>query len=86
MKNFLLAMCIAFASVGCQSAGEVNGREVDCVGAFEEKSPRYKYKVATWNIIGGVVFSEMAFIPPLYVILSATHCPVAEKGEAPLRN
>ena len=75
MKNFILAMMIAFSSMACQSTGEVNGQEIDCVGAFEEKDPELKYEVATWNVVGAVVFFEMAFIPPLYVILSATHCP-----------
>lgn len=79
MKNALLAATLMLPTwVACTSSVPINGREVPCIGAFDDPDPRYVYKANVKNIILAVIFVEM-IIPTIVVILDETRCPVSER-------
>jgi len=77
-KNILLAAALAMGA--CTSSETINGREVPCIGAFEDPDPRYVYKVNVKNVILAVLFVEM-IIPTVVIILDETRCPVSERRQ-----
>lgn len=73
MKKMLCLLAVILL-VGCTSKTEFG----PCVGAFDEKNPKLQYKVSAWNIGMGVVFFSFV-LPPIFVIVDETFCPVGEK-------
>lgn len=78
MKRFVAIICIAamlLATSGCRTEVQVAGEEVECVGLNEDKDPRYEYEYSLINIVGGLVFFQLFFVPPVYVALECLECP-----------
>lgn len=78
----LLAAALLTMMQACTSSVPINGREVPCIGAFEEPDPRYVYKANVKNIVLAIIFVEMV-IPTVVIILDETRCPVSERFDRP---
>lgn len=62
-------MLLAFSS--CTSQTEFG----KCVGYDDKKDSNLVYKVSGWNLIVGLIFSEMV-IPPILVFVNELECPI----------
>lgn len=73
MKYLLIALMILVS--GCTSETK-HGK---CIGLDDEKDPKLVYDISTKNVILAALFSELAFIPPIVVLLTETYCPTGIK-------
>jgi len=72
MKVILLSLLIL---ISCTSKTEY-GRCIGVSRKYEDK--RLDYDLSKRNIILGIIFFEMV-IPPVYVIVDQTYCPIGRK-------
>ncbi len=71
----LLTVAVAYLY---EDEREIDGKKVPCVGAFDERDPKYKYEVSDRNAgIALGLFSTV--IAPGYVALKSLYCPVSVK-------
>lgn len=76
MKRILAALIFAFSAVAmtsCQSETKYG----DCVGLddYADRDPNLRYDVSAQNVIVGLVFFQMFFVPPVVVALDEFYCP-----------
>ena len=74
MKSLIVAMAVVAALSGCTSKTEFG----DCIGAFDDKKPGLEYKVSAWNL-GMAIIGFSLVLPPIFVIVDQTFCPVGKK-------
>lgn len=74
MKKLLLVLMMLIPLSACQYNTEYG----ECIGLDDDQNPALVYDLSTRNIVLGVVFSQM-LVPPIYVALEATHCPVRKR-------
>jgi len=74
----LVAVALMFASFGCESSANVDGKNISCAGLGRERVAGYKYEPSARNIIVGIVFVEVV-APPVLVVLHEYECPVAKE-------
>lgn len=72
----LIALIVLFVYGSCDSERRINGKVVQCSGVLRDKTPGYKYDVATKNIVYAVVFGQTLIVPAL-VVAKELQCPVA---------
>ena len=72
----LVMLIIMLLFISCTSSTQYG----TCIGAFDDKDPNKVYKVSAWNIAMGVIFFEMV-LPPIFVIIDETLCPVGIKND-----
>ncbi len=71
----VMAILTVLAFCGCTSKTDFG----PCIGAFDEKDPNLTYKVSAWNLGVGILFFSL-ILPPIYVVVDETFCPVAKKN------
>lgn len=59
---------------GCTSSTQYG----PCIGAFDDKNPHLEYKASAWNIGMAIIFVEL-ILPPTFVVVDETQCPVGTK-------
>jgi len=75
MRRFVAVLTLVALS-GCECSREVGGREVDCIGAFDDADPGYRYKVSIRNVAFTILGSTTIAIPIVWLV-SCVRCPTA---------
>lgn len=86
-SNLLIVLFLFLLSIGAcflaiplsNSTADVGGKEVPCIGAFEDKNPNYTYGVDAGNVILAILSSPALFIPSAYIIFDRIQCPTGLK-------
>ena len=75
MKLLTIFLLSLFLLISCTSKNEY-GRCIGVSRMHEDK--RLDYDLSKRNIILGIIFFELV-IPPVYVIVDQTYCPIGRK-------
>lgn len=81
MKPFIAALLAVLMFVnlaGCNDGKTIDGKYVECIGAFDDPDPEYVYSTDGWNIAMAIIFFEI-IVPPIVVIANKTKCPTRKK-------
>lgn len=71
----LFFIVIIFILVGCATRTEYG----KCIGFFQKEDPKLEYHPSAYNISLAVVFSWVFLVPPIYVAIDSTYCPIGNK-------
>ena len=78
MKKLCAILILCAFLAGCTSSTPYG----ECIGAFDERNPGLIYKLDAMNIAMAVIFFELV-LPPIFVIVDETFCPVGVKHKVP---
>lgn len=72
-KLFIILAMLVLA--GCTTRTEYG----KCIGLADDEDPKLTYKLSAYNISLAVVFSWLLLVPPIYVAVEYTYCPIGNK-------
>jgi len=72
--KYLMILITMLTLISCTSKTEFG----NCIGAFDDKDPTKIYKASAWNISMAILLTGLV-LPPVYVIVDETFCPVGNK-------
>lgn len=70
-----LLLLLAFSLFACEEATQYG----PCIGANDQRSPDFYYKLSTNNVVMAIIFVETVYVP-IVVVLDELYCPVARRS------